>query len=596
MCNTRGMEMLVQEAHYHKRVNGCDKPPNNEKIVVGGLIMEDIISILNSDIKIKIKWYPDKPGDTYTLRGKFINTDNPKLVSYEGKRTISKKKGEFKREKDWLTNRMKRKVKECEKKSNRNYKEDRDCIKDKHIQEQLDLMRDDARNIFGWAPGTCKTYFPDFTNNCLPFILSEMEKLNSNENLVTSEDMERYRQEIIEKYLKNPRGSGMRQEGERVANTRINASAHIYRELKIRIPSLPDVEFPDTAIIPGIIKEQIKVLDLNQLCRYIDIIDEYLVVNIGTRKISSINEIKDYIKTLEVSNCKEEINLIIENAKYARAIIVNFDCGLRRGEAAAITRHNIGKDNGEVISIIVNSQIHGSDNKRSDILKTENGYREIPLTPWMSSRFKKACEIIGEEEEDSIPVQPLKLNEKIKSALLQVGVESKKLDNIESALMINGEYDARNILNSDAPSSHLLRRNLSNLLIHQSGVSENIVKDLMGHRTRSRSTVSQKDYIGVSEAEEIIGYNLGLNNGKIIEVDDGLGGKIIVAGHPHVILKNTSEETKTVRIAIEPREPGSTVAVDTDGIIIESIIVPNHRTGRMHQTIIANVEKETEYD
>ena len=596
MCNTRGMEMLVQEAHYHKRVNGCDKPPNNEKIVVGGLIMEDIISILNSDIKIKIKWYPDKPGDTYTLRGKFINTDNPKLVSYEGKRTISKKKGEFKREKDWLTNRMKRKVKECEKKSNRNYKEDRDCIKDKHIQEQLDLMRDDARNIFGWAPGTCKTYFPDFTNNCLPFILSGMEKLNSNENLVTSEDMERYRQEIIEKYLKNPRGSGMRQEGERVANTRINASAHIYRELKIRIPSLPDVEFPDTAIIPGIIKEQIKVLDLNQLCRYIDIIDEYLVVNIGTRKISSINEIKDYIKTLEVSNCKEEINLIIENAKYARAIIVNFDCGLRRGEAAAITRHNIGKDNGEVISIIVNSQIHGSDNKRSDILKTENGYREIPLTPWMSSRFKKACEIIGEEEEDSIPVQPLKLNKKIKSALLQVGVESKKLDNIESALMINGEYDARNILNSDAPSSHLLRRNLSNLLIHQSGVSENIVKDLMGHRTRSRSTVSQKDYIGVSEAEEIIGYNLGLNNGKIIEVDDGLGGKIIVAGHPHVILKNTSEETKTVRIAIEPREPGSTVAVDTDGIIIESIIVPNHRTGRMHQTIIANVEKETEYD
>lgn len=503
--------------------------------------------------------YNEKESGEYFIYGKVLGTrtEEENSISYRTK----KKKYETKSDVvNKVINKIKKKLPGSRR---RNRNNDKNSIgrKETEFDKAFDVVKKNSRDyIPSWkAKNTIDKNFSHFKRNFL-------NEINKNEGLFLSSELEEIAEKLTQKSFKN--GNSDRNEENSLDNVagRFRDYETIYSAMQTVDNTLPDIHFPGFKQRNRSIREQVKTLTRE---------DEV--------------KIRNFIENL-ISDDRN-----IEDVKLGRAILLMYDGGLRTGEAAGVIAQNSYFIRDDLCVISINCQII-KNNEWSDRLKTKNSYRKVPISCWASKLFKKACDLIGDEEKKSVPVQTSKLSSTVRTWLISIIEDFEKLakqDEKEKAV------DESKDRYEDTLSAYVLRRARANTLHWDCGVSEDQLDYLLGHERKTELKVrtdynANSTFLSLAEKLSIHEMFLGYENIPTYYLSENRECAVLKTSHKFCIV-NDLPESVCLEQYIEPLEVGNKINILTNGSVLNNEILENISNGsfcRSNTEIIGVEPKE----
>lgn len=376
---------------------------------------------------------------------------------------------------------------------------------------------------FSWADSTFRQYSSFFKRNFIPFF-----KRFEGEPEISLTVVDAFKAQLIEKTIRNRNHMGSLINAASLADAKLGFCSIIYDAVRIENPDLPDIHFPETIKRKRWSYEQIKALKLEVL--------------LGLRQ--QVEE------------------LVYVNPRLALAIALMESGALRTAESVAVSSDEILWFADTAI-VVVCYQIT-SKGKRTEILKTENSYRIVPLDSWGSMVVGRClCQIAGDHQEFLIPSE---VSKSVKSMLMKAGVSQDEEEGYRRHMDDQPELDSSGVPLGDL-SAYVLRRSRASIWANYCGLQKCEIDNLLGHKVSAR----QKLKINNSEAINriIIAYQrFDLNRltaGEECVCYVELGGenkRYSIEPFQKYILKNDTEKSVHIIITCSPAEPGERIIME----------------------------------
>ncbi len=300
-----------------------------------------------------------------------------------------------------------------------------------------------------WDVNTRRTMLKRFENRVLPLL-----SLYPDEELCDL-DRDRLLADIEEKVRINPHA------GEKTGNYRQTAKRYlaqaeiIYAALRELNPDLPDIHF--------------------------------VVGRSNFRGLLQPEQIRSLPEDVEEKFLRALPRQIKKAPKFVFSTVLMYDAGLRTGEAAGANPCDIcRRDEYAVMQV----RYQERDGKRDYKLKSENAYRDIPLSFWGISMLDQCISEFGNSlpEDGAALVQGSELSSWIKRLLTECGLDERYWDAVSREMDIHPDTDADGAFSFDA-SAYVLRRNAASHWLNMEGWTDDEIDACLGHEGKKAKRI-----------------------------------------------------------------------------------------------------------
>ena len=393
-----------------------------------------------------------------TLRGYAVDSESRvKIESCKMHKQVANTISEIEIRQNILVSRIKN---DLEKIKNRDTNSNKISSESESISDLVkafkELINLDDPIKYTWAHSTRKKYTAFFENKILPFLINLDHEF-------TDDDLADLKESLVEKALKDKRSIGRVDVTTEGVKTRLMAAQCIYDRMRIIDPSLPTIN-----------------LDIGFTGK---------VIHPEQQKSIPAHIRKEIIKRL--------VKLIPINPQLAAAAILMFGLGLRTAEAAAVNLGELIKFQGTKI-LFVKYQI--IENERTEILKSVNAYRKIPLVHWVSEMLDLCSSYLTEEmKENEYLCNPHDLSAQIKKIIMNSGVTEEYINITKEDMLRHPDLDTKRKPIHDV-HAYIFRRDWASRAKNICGLSSLEIDYLMGHENK----MPQKDYADFRQNEFLI--------------------------------------------------------------------------------------------
>lgn len=287
-----------------------------------------------------------------------------------------------------------------------------------------------------WGTRTRNNHMTYFARNVLPV-------LSAHDDVWSAADTEALRQSLIAGVLATRRGSGISTTVTASVDVHLVASDKIYQRMCAIDPALSPL-----SLIPAATGKRAKAEPCKSLPHH--------VRQALTRKISA---------------------LVDSQPRLAMAAIAMYDCGLRTAEAAAVwTDVILHLDN--VTCIYVGYQMR--DDVRSDILKSANSYRTVPMSTWGRTMLMRCLGNLPDTNPEHFAIcAAAQLSTALRTMLIDCGLTDDYLQGVVAAMQQHPDY-VDGTASTDI-QAYILRHDFSSRARNICGLTSVEIDCLLGH-------------------------------------------------------------------------------------------------------------------
>lgn len=290
-----------------------------------------------------------------------------------------------------------------------------------------------------WSPDTHDSWLTYFRRNILPSL-----EVVGIENWA-QQDTDDLRVKLLDEILVSKKSYGYENVAAETLRKNLAACDQIYRSMCARYPVLPSISFCDSAPPKAPKPEHIKSL-------------------LPKVRSSLVAQIED---------------LVCISPRLAIAAVAMYDCGLRTAEAAAVWRDVI-LAYGDCLSILVQYQV--KDGKRTRILKTENAYRQVPLSNWGKTMISQCIANLSSTQDDgeNSVCDVRLLSRTLKVLLIKAGLTKSDFEEATQAMREKPDIDGLRRRVQDV-NAYILRHDWSSRARNICGLPSMVIDILLGH-------------------------------------------------------------------------------------------------------------------
>lgn len=290
-----------------------------------------------------------------------------------------------------------------------------------------------------WGPDTHDSWLTYFRRNILPNL-----EVVGIENWM-QQDTDDLRVKLLDEILVSKKSYGYENVAAGTLRKNLAACDQIYRAMCARYPVLPSISFCDSVPPKSPKPEHIKSL-------------------LPKVRSSLVAQIED---------------LVCISPRLAIAAVAMYDCGLRTAEAAAVWRDVI-LAYGDCLSILVQYQV--KDGKRTRILKTENAYRQVPLSNWGKTMISQCIANLSSTQDDgeNSVCDVRLLSRTLKVLLIKAGLTKSDFEEATQAMREKPDIDGLRRRVQDV-NAYILRHDWSSRARNICGLPSMVIDILLGH-------------------------------------------------------------------------------------------------------------------
>lgn len=290
-----------------------------------------------------------------------------------------------------------------------------------------------------WGPDTHDSWLTYFRRN----ILHNLEVVGI-ENWM-QQDTDDLRAKLLDEILASKKSYGYESVATETLRKNLAACDQIYRAMCARYPVLPSISFCDSAPPKAPKPEHIKSL-------------------LPKVRSSLVAQIED---------------LVCISPRLAIAAVAMYDCGLRTAEAAAVWRDVILAYD-DCLAILVQYQV--KDGKRTRILKTENAYRQVPLSNWGTAMIRQCLSNLSstQDGEENLACDVRLLTRTLKGFLVKAGLTKKDFEEATQVMREKPDIDGLRRRVQDV-NAYILRHDWASRARNICGLPSMVIDILLGH-------------------------------------------------------------------------------------------------------------------
>ncbi len=297
-----------------------------------------------------------------------------------------------------------------------------------------------------WNDETRKSALTYFGRHVLPFLREEAE------SGAIHPDVERLRQEMLEDIRESTHASDITRKMQQTQHNHLRDSECIYEAMRRIDLSLPKVKFAQKR------GKRIQAETIKSLPRSVR---------------------RAFSRELE-RRVKNEPKLVL-------GAVMMFDAGLRTAEAAAVWFDLDIELVGEIA--VVNVCYQEKNGLRSEILKTLNGYRKIPLSYWGLTMLRRCNDSMSEQplqENERAPLRKNELSAWVRELLFECGLTEAHFEAIQAEELENPDCDANGNPVYDI-CAYILRRDRCSRWRNICGLTQLEIDYYLGHKIAKKS-------------------------------------------------------------------------------------------------------------